>query len=40
MSKAMEKYYSYRKLEADDYWSIHRNFLTPTKLTIDIDQFN
>jgi hypothetical protein len=40
MSKAMEKYHSYKKLEADDYWAIHKDFLTPTALSIDLDKFS
>jgi hypothetical protein len=40
MSKAMEKYHSYKKLEADDYWAIHKDFLTPTALTIDLNKFS
>lgn len=40
MSKAMEKYHSYEKLEAERYWSIHKDFLTPTSLTIDLAQFD
>lgn len=40
MSKVLDKYYSYKKLEADDYWAIHKNFLTPTSIQIDLDQFN
>jgi len=39
MTKAMEKYYSYQKLGSEDYWSLHKQFLTPTSIEIDIEKF-
>jgi hypothetical protein len=39
MSSAMEKYHSYQKLPADLYWELHKDFLTPTSLSIDLDNF-
>lgn len=40
MSKVLDKYHSYEKLEADNYWAIHKNFLTPTSVQIDLEKFN
>lgn len=39
MSNAMLKYHSCKKLEADKYWSIHKDFLIPTSLTINLNDF-
>jgi hypothetical protein len=40
VSKVLDKYHSYKKLEADDYWAIHKDFLTPTSIQIDLEKFS